>query len=91
MKRIFILEVEIEDNCTTDIPDRPITFNVLYDKDIWASINSKKEVHAIPYTSQEEYEKCYDFLQCLFTAGVDNWSGFGEAVEIAKEEYDIDW
>lgn len=39
--------------------------------------------------SKKEYESLLEdqwFLQCLQSAGVDNWSGYDYAVELSQEE-----
>ena len=44
--------------------------------------------------SKSEYDKLQrqtDWLMCLEGAGVDNWQGFDEAVDMLKEIYPEDW
>ena len=39
--------------------------------------------------SQEEYDRLIsadNFLNCLEACGVDNWHGYGEAIEMLEEE-----
>lgn len=36
----------------------------------------------------EHLQRSADFLQCLESMGVDNWSGYSEAREIYRNEFD---
>lgn len=39
--------------------------------------------------TKKEYDyliKCDNFLSCLEACGVDNWSGYSDAIEMANEE-----
>lgn len=50
-------------------------------------MNKKVEFITIPI---EEYKKLQEYthkLSCLESCGVDNWSGYGEAMEMYNENY----